>query len=222
MINSTFVRIKMHEMKRNMILALLLLTTMVASAKSMTEVWTTMPEQLVPFLDHNHRLEMPEFIAMGIGGEVDNQLDGKSTMDTLTTDYLHVTLTETSTLEIKRLPVAQSDSILCVVHTVGLPEGESTVEFYTQEWEPLSSPLAKLTPEQTLQQLTLRPDTMTQARYDSLCTLIDPVMTMAHLSVSDDNLTLELAQPLINEADRKAISALLRKRVVRWDGKRME
>lgn len=209
-------------MKKTITLLLSLLSVLTVGAKSMTEVWNTMPGRLVPFLDHNHQIEMTEFIAMGIGGEVDNQLQGKSRMDTLATDYIQVTLTEASTLEIKRLPVAGGDSILCVVHTVGLPQGESTVNFYTQEWEPLSSPLAKLTPEKMLQQLTLRPDTMPAARYDSLCSLLDPVMTMAHLCVSDENLTLELSLPLLSKDDRTALNGILRKRVIRWDGKRME
>jgi hypothetical protein len=99
-------------MKKNIafLLLLLFLQALSISAKSMLEIWKSMPDSMLPYIDRNHRQEMTDFIAMGLKGDVDNLLQGKSIMDTLTQSYIHVTLNESAIMQLRRLPFKGGDS----------------------------------------------------------------------------------------------------------------
>ena len=90
-------------MKKYILLSLLCVQVFTLSSKSMVEIWKTMPDSLLMLVDRTQRLEMPNFISMGLKGEVTNTLQGKSRMDTLTANYIHLTLTKSSSMQIKRL-----------------------------------------------------------------------------------------------------------------------
>lgn len=106
---------------------------------TMAEVWKAMPDSLLPYLTHNDRLDMVDYIDAKMKAEVTNRMDGKSTLDTLSTDYLHLTLNEAVTVEMGLLPTdgLTADScahVVCVITTYGSPEIESRIKFYTANW----------------------------------------------------------------------------------------
>ena len=51
-----------------------------------------MPDSLLPYLNKNQRLELLELRDMKVKAEVKNLLNGNTVMDTLTTNYLSLTL----------------------------------------------------------------------------------------------------------------------------------
>ncbi len=195
-----------------------------ASAKSMEEIWNSIPDSIIPYIDRNHRLEMTEFIKMGLTGDVDNMLSGKSIMDTITTDYIHLTLNGSTTMELKRLPYIDGDSMICVVTTWSGPEKESDVRFYTQLWQHVDLPLAfdgsgfaDLT-----NRLTARPDTMSQTHYEELVSLLDPIMVYATLSPENNELRVNLSAPLLQSDQRKEVAAIARETIMTWNGNMFE
>lgn len=189
-------------------------------AKSIRDAWLAMPDSLVPYLNANLRLECVELKDMGLKAEVENMLGGNTVLDSLTASYLHVTLNEAATLEMKLLPVMGGDSILCVVKTVAAPEKESNVWLYDADWRPLQARQQQL--ERLLETLagsmTHRPDTMPQARYDELVGMIDPVMYNAILSPDEDVLTFSLSLPFFNKEEREAIRPIMSQRKFKWNG----
>lgn len=70
--------------------------------------------------NHNLRLEFTEPQEMGVKAEVKNLLGETSVMDTLTADFAQLRTSKSATLQMKKLPSANGDSLLCVVKT--LPE----------------------------------------------------------------------------------------------------
>lgn len=66
-----------------------------------------------------------------------NRFDGQTVLRTMTDDYLDLQLTASCCVEMKLLPVADSVSYICMVHTYSSPEKESVVTLYTQDWKPL-------------------------------------------------------------------------------------
>jgi hypothetical protein len=52
-------------------------------AKSMKDLLVSMPDSVVPYLNHNLRLEFTELQEMGVKAEVKNLLGETSVMDTL-------------------------------------------------------------------------------------------------------------------------------------------
>ena len=119
---------------RRIVYFLLLFVAVQVQAKSIREVWTAMPDSMVPYLTKTLRLEMLDFTDMGVRADVKNVFGGVSEMDTLTTDYLKVTLNVSSELQMKMLPVQGRDSVVCVVRTYFGPVAESIVSVYSQDW----------------------------------------------------------------------------------------
>ena len=211
-------------MKKNIafLLLLLFLQALSISAKSMLEIWKSMPDSMLPYIDRNHRQEMTDFIAMGLKGDVDNLLQGKSIMDTLTQSYIHVTLNESAIMQLRRLPFNGGDSLVCVVRTWKGPVMESEVSFYNQDWQALdthsmieSGSLQALVPS-----LLVRPDTMSLSRFVELKGKFDPAMVNARLLVDSDDLEVTLSIPEHNSAIINELNAVVRLTRLKWDGEK--
>jgi len=108
---------------------------------TMRDVFSQMPDTIVPYLDKNNRLDFVDFIDSHMDAVVTNSLGGKSTMDTLTADYLSLKLNEASSLQMRLLPVTvpvdSAQQIVCMVRTYGKDYRESTVDFYSLKWRKL-------------------------------------------------------------------------------------
>lgn len=100
--------------------ACLMMASLGMEAKSMKDLLVSMPDSVVPYLNHNLRLEFAELQEMGVKAEVKNLLGETSVMDTLTADFAQLRTSKSATLQMKKLPSANGDSLLCVVKT--LPE----------------------------------------------------------------------------------------------------
>lgn len=207
-------------MKKYMILLAAAAMMTDASAQSMAEILGHAPDTLFAYLDAKQRAELAEYSRVGMGGEVTHQLQGASKLDTLTADYLHLTLSESSTIEIKKLPYRQADSILCVVRTWKTPEEESMVSFYTKDWLPVRLAAADDTTRTfAIDRLPLtRPDTMSVADFDKTLANTDFILTSAHLAADDNNLRIQRSAPLAPAEDKQRLKAIFKTAVLRWDG----
>ncbi len=101
----------------------------------MKDLLVSMPDEVMPCLNKNMRLEFAELQEMGVKAEVKNLLEEVSVMDTLTQDFVQIRMTKASTLQMKKLPSDNGDSLLCVVKTFAGPEKESELYFYNQDWK---------------------------------------------------------------------------------------
>lgn len=208
-------------MKKRLIITIICtILTLGTYAKTMSEIWACMPDSVIPYLDRAHRTQMIEYIKMGLKGNVDHSLAGESAMNTLTNDYIYLTLNESVVMEVKKLPHCGADSLLCVVTTWKGPAEESSVQFFTQDWQALDLPQAfegkKLT--DLADELMQKPDTMDDKQFAELRSMIDPIMIGAHLSPANDRLRLHVSLPLLSADDQKAVEAIARELVLSWDG----
>jgi hypothetical protein len=207
---------------RKLFLFLFVVAALQCPARSIVEIWNSMPDSLLPYVDKNHRLEMTEFIQMGLSGDVDNQLGGKSDMDTLTADYLHVILNESSEMHLRRMPMPQGDSILCMVRTWKGPAPESAIYFFTQDWKRLNieQPLDSAHIASTEQWLLAKPDTMTAERFAELKEKLSPRMVSARLFVDSNDLEVRLSMPFAYTDDKDELERITPPKRFRWkDGK---
>lgn len=206
-------------MRKIIFLVIGLTMAMGVEARSMREIWISLPDSLLPYVDRNHRLEMVEFIDMNLNGDVDNLFGGKSEMDTITTDYIGLTLSQSSSMQIKRLPVAGGDSLLCVVKTYLGPAAESEVVFYHQDWTPASVMLSldSAGTARWMPRLLVKPDTMSEEHFVHYKTFISPYIVGARLSPDDDNLELRLSLPMPVREEKQALEAMTPSFSLRWD-----
>lgn len=185
-------------------------------AKSMKDLLVSMPDEVMPYLDKNMRLEFAELQEMGVVAEVKNSFGTMSVLDTLTADFIQIRMSKASTLQMKKLPQENGDSIICLVKTFSLPEKESELYLYDQNWKAL--PL-DLNLQSLADGLIQKPDTMTDARFLELKKMIEPKMVSAMLLQHENGLVIRLALPLLSADDKKAVSVLKVQRKLKWDGK---
>ena len=92
----------MKKMKYIM-MACLLTASLGMEAKSMKDLLVSMPDEVMPCLNKNMRLEFAELQEMGVKAEVKNLLEEVSVMDTLTQDFVQIRMTKASTLQMKKV-----------------------------------------------------------------------------------------------------------------------
>lgn len=197
------------------------LMTMTVSAKSLRQLWIDMPDSIVPYLNKNLRTEFVDFVDMKVKADVKNLFDQNSRMDTLTNDYLKVTLNESATLEMKLFSSSDGKDVLCLVKTFSAPEKESELVFFDSSWNQLNTSdlFSGVQLDKLPGQLVQKPDTMSQERFEKLKILIEPEMTWNELNIGENSITFNLATPLMSNDDKKAVDAILVQRKFKWNGK---
>lgn len=209
---------------KNVLLLLMLLTFATnMSAKSLNELWVSMPDSLMPMVNKSQRIEFLDLKNLGVKAEVDNLLGESCQLDSVTSDYLKLTTSPSSLYEMRLLPQTSGDSLLCIVRTFSAPEKESELKFYDQEWKELEG--TSLLPS-NLSDVSLymqaKPDTMSLKRYHELQAMIEP--QMFHLTWSEDGneLVSQLSLPLLGKEEKAQMLALLMQRKFKWDGEKFK
>lgn len=210
------------EMKKIFIIATLLIATLlhVDAQSPMRDLWIQMPDSVVAYLDVNSRTEMADFYEMKVKTGSKNLLEGKSAIDSLTSDYIHVTLNSSTTLQIKKLQT-ESSFVICLIKTFTAPEPESEVSFFSSSWKPLKETFGlPVTNDASslIKQFTTRPDTISQERYEELASMLDPLMISAEMSVNEQVVTFSLSRPLIEKSEILNINAIFKQRKFKWNG----
>lgn len=209
---------------KNVLLLLMLLTFATnMSAKSLNELWVSMPDSLMPMVNKSQRIEFLDLKNLGVKAEVDNLLGESCQLDSVTSDYLKLTTSPSSLYEMRLLPQTSGDSLLCIVRTFSAPEKESELKFYDQEWKELEG--TSLLPS-NLSDVSLymqaKPDTMSLERCHELQAMIEP--QMFHLTWSEDGneLVSQLSLPLLGKEEKAQMLALLMQRKFKWDGEKFK
>ena len=109
-----------------------------ASAITPEEAFTSAPAEVFPLLDRNSRLDMLDYFHSGLDTPTANRLDGRSAVTGLSSGSLSVRLSDVSTAQLVVLP-SRSDTIVAVVTTMNVPAKDSSIAFYTSDWQPLAT-----------------------------------------------------------------------------------
>ena len=88
--------------------------TQVCAQTKMDALLTTMPKEVVPYLDKEQLAELAQFASKGVSS-VKNTLEGETTLDSISANYLRLKLSDFSTLQMRLLSVGDTAQILCVV-----------------------------------------------------------------------------------------------------------
>jgi len=199
---------------------LLALASICVSAKSVRELFVSMPNEMIPYLNENMRTQLVDFANNILRSDVINQLGDTTIMHELTDDFVSLTLSPASKMQIKRLPSTDGDSIVCVVQTYFGPCAESNVTLFTQNWQKIDDINDAL--KKHIPSMIVRPDTMSVERFDYLRKCIEPVMMQAELKQSSSDLVLSLSAPLLFRDDKNSAKSLFLQRNLKWNGKSFE
>lgn len=209
-------------MKKFLMLLAVCLLTISGQAQSLRDCWLNMPDSVMPTMGKNQRLELVELLDMGVKAEVKNLLGEDCSLDTMSCDFLQLSSSRSSVLQVKLLPMdSTKDSLLCVVKTFMGTEKESELHFYTRQWKEMGTGRfidASMT--EACSYFSSRPDSMGLKRYEELKNAVEPKMFYFVLSASDETLVAGLSLPLTSVEEKKQLSALTMQRKFKWDGLR--
>lgn len=192
--------------------------------RDIRNIWAVMPDTIVKSVDKVRRLEMLDLIDYKVKAEVSNRLSSESVMDTLTADYLHVSVSKSSSLSMRMLPTADGDTLLCVIYSYHAPETESVVSFYSLDWQPLE--IKRYLPFSSIAQaadsLYTCPDSISADRYEELRNNTMVELVSADMAVGSSDIVLSLTLPMSPVADEESLKAITVKRKLVWTGGRYE
>lgn len=212
------------SLKHSIIALLCAAVVLPVAARDMRNIWKTVPDSVVLSIDKVRRLEMLDLVDYNVKAEVNNQLGSTSVMDTITSDYLHITIGKSSELSMRLLPTAEGDTVICMVTTFKAPEAESSLCFYSLDWQPHEAsrylPFAKLS--DVADSLIMCPDTMSADSFANLCSQVVVPLVSVSSSVSSSDLELSLSLPMLPVDERGKIDALLVRRKLAWTGSKYE
>ena len=198
--------------KLNFILILLLLICGNLPAQSLKDLFLKMPVELLPLLKENDRLDLIDLYEAKMNIPVTNRLDGKSSIKMLTDNYMYLTLSASSSMQIKMLTDVNGDTLLCVVNTVSAEAADSRIRLYKNDWQPVENGFFD-TP--AIADFFIQSDSTKEA-----LELADIYLVELNLSPEDNTLVAEYTLPrYMNKEDAARILPLLHKIVYIWDGK---
>lgn len=199
----------------------LLVMTNTVEAKSLKELWHAMPDSLAPSLNKNLRIELTDLQEMKVKAEVTSLLGDTSILDTLTANFAQVRVNRSCTIQLKLLPSAIGDSVLCMVKTLAAPERESEVILYDQQWQPMD--MSRTFGEKSISNipamLIQKPDTMNEERFEELQKMIEPKMVSAMLLEHEDAIVFFLSLPLLSNEEKKQVRTIKVQRKFKWNGR---
>ena len=107
-------------------------------AQEMRNIFTEMPDSIIPLLTHSNRADCVDFLDAKMRARVTNRLEGNSELLQLTPDYLKIRLTAHTDLQMKLLPRSSGDTIICMINTVCAEACDSRIRFYTKKWQEIN------------------------------------------------------------------------------------
>lgn len=115
-------------------------------ATDIREVFVNMPDSLLTLLSRNDRLDLIDYMDLGMDAVVTNRLAGPTMLKKLSSDRLVLQYTDMTEIQIKLFERQNSEPVICIVHTAGSSGLEdSRISFYDTSWNRLeTSKLVKI------------------------------------------------------------------------------
>lgn len=110
-----------------------LLADSVSAQLRMRDVFALLPDSVLPLMTKNNRLDCIDFIENDMEARVKNLFDDKVVLDSLTDDFLSLSTSEGSYVEMK-LFAEGADSFICVNRTYLGQAADSEVKIYDLSW----------------------------------------------------------------------------------------
>lgn len=195
-----------------------LLVVSLVQAQKMRDVFAEMPDDVLRVMTKNNRLDCIDFIENNMTTKVRNRLEGFSELKRLTSDYLDLSLTERTRVEMKLLPIADSLNIIAVVKTFSGPMKMSTLTLYDAEWKRLPQKDYITFPQ--YEAYWVLNDTLGHDEVKRLQSLQDMHFITMSLEETSCRLVFELHPGDVEKEDAEQMKKVLQPIVFEWDGKK--
>jgi len=210
-------------MKRFFVLLIGVFANFAVSAQDMATFFIHIPDHYLPHLEDAWRKDLVEIYKSGKPAVLENTMNGRSSLQKLTQDYLYLQSTERSTLEIRFLPLINNTFIACVITTVFAPVADSRVAFFTMEWQPL--PASEIWMPVDTDCFIKEDIDRNDENYQKARSYLD--MELIHYSLNPDQLTMEavnITPDYLSSEERAKVKSFLKETpiVYTWRAGRFE
>jgi hypothetical protein len=190
-------------MKKYTFLLLALLGLASANAQpSAKSLFLAMPDSFTPLLTTVNRADCIDFLESQMKARVKNRMGSQSEMTVLSVDYIRIQMTEQSDWQMKVL-LQGKDTLIAVVTTACAPVCDSSIHFYTTNWNPVADYFSPPVMDDFFRSDL---DSLTADTLRSLREKLDLSLIRLTFSADDDTLLAELTTP--EYLDSEAAEAL--------------
>lgn len=107
--------------------------------QKISTVFTDMPDSILPSLTKYNRKDCIDFLESNMRAVVKNRFSKEVEMKKLTKDYILFQSSESSSFEMKLLPLNDSTQVICMIKNACAPICDSDILFYDINWNKLST-----------------------------------------------------------------------------------
>lgn len=202
--------------KRILLLVSFFFLVIGVNAQTAKSSYVNMPDSLNQLLTKVNREDFADFLASKMKAVVQNKFDKKSEMKELTDDYLMVQTTESSTFQMKILPLSDSTRIICAVKTFYGPACDSEVHFYNMKWKEMPASNYITLPSQA--DFFVSVDTTQEESFIMASSVLTMDLVKADLSSKDQKISFTYTTPeTLGRDDLAKLSPFLKKDAVKME-----
>lgn len=192
--------------------------------QTIKEIIGNMPESIIPYINDDQRAELQKFTGEKDTVKIKNVFNGTTSIDTISSNFAKISMSKVADMQLRLLPTSDSTQIICTIKTVNSPLKESSIRFYSTDWQPINSTFGL--PENTdadslINMFVQKPDTITEEKlteFTKLRNYIEPVIIYADFKSKDNIITFNLSIPFVPKDKLNELKAITKKISFKWDG----
>ena len=119
-----------------LVLTLCLISANTIQAQKMGDVWSSLPDNLVPTIETNRRMDMVDLYNAGRRAVTTTLLGGNAEITAMGDSYINVRLSDCNTIQIKKI-TTDKQPFYVIINTVFAPAGNSRLSLYDENWKQL-------------------------------------------------------------------------------------
>lgn len=123
----------------NKLVSILLFSVLplLASARTIGDFFVSETGNVFTLLEQSDRMDMVDYYESGQKVNVSNVMDGKSSIDTLTTDFMKVKIADAHEVAMRLYPEGKSDTLIVVIETFKVEVPDSKIRVFDTNWNEL-------------------------------------------------------------------------------------
>ena len=192
-----------------------------ASGQTIAGLFASMPDSIVPVMSKNNRLDCIDFFNSKMTSNVQNNYNGKSSIEEMTDTYLLVHPTSRSKAEMKLYTAGDGHKIIAVAYTYISAASETVLRFYSDQWKPLDagSLIAIPSPDE----LTRQCDTLDAGHQAKAMALLQSAYKCASINKDSGDITFALSTSALTADEQSAATPCMAGPLkFAWNGKKFE
>ena len=200
-------------------------------AQTLRQVFTLMPDSIVPLLSKVNREDGMDYLDNDMPLDVTNKLGNITTISGEKNRYIDINTASKAWTRLMLLPSEAGDTLICLVKTVSIDKArDSQIHFYDKEWKPMNT--SDFVNMPTGESFMTFSDSIDEEERTRLTKKIDiPLIEISanyEKSSGHENdaptLTFKLHSPAyMNEEDCKLVTPYIKDNIkMRWNGNRFE